>query len=186
MTQTNAHTILNDGTYDYVFHLQVSNEFVEFYGTHGNRAGVFDAQKFHALFNEKPDAAATAAKQQAAAAARAGRADEKAARAAINRGTGAPSKAASQGQNRGGGQGFAAKQDKRINFTHECTKLTRQLKALDKLPAVVFCMSRRKCVEGAHAIKGMNLLVGDRPKAEPDKEKDLEAWFAWSEVSIRK
>ena len=31
--------------------------------------------------------------------------------------------------------------------------------------------------------KGLNLLVGGRPKPEPDKETDLEAWFAWSEVS---
>jgi superfamily II RNA helicase len=167
---------------------QVRSEFVEFYGTHGDRAGIFDAQKFHALFNEKPDAAKEAAKAQAAASARGGRDAEKAARAAVNRGTGNPGKGVSQGRSYsgggggGGGGGFAS-QHKSINFEHECTLIARQLKNLDKLPAVIFCMSRKKCVEGAHAIKGLNLLVGGRPKPEPDKETDLEAWFAWSEVS---
>ena len=95
---------------------------------------------------------------------------------------GAATAAAAAAAAAGGGGGFAS-QHKSINFEHECTLIARQLKNLDKLPAVIFCMSRKKCVEGAHAIKGLNLLVGGRPKPEPDKETDLEAWFAWSEVS---
>lgn len=57
-------------------------------------------------------------------------------------------------------------------------KLARTLNEMDKLPGVVFCMSRKKCVEGAHAIGGLNLLH-KAPKKKPDDTDGEEAMLLW-------
>mmetsp|Transcript_4354 Transcript_4354/g.9137 ORF Transcript_4354/g.9137 Transcript_4354/m.9137 type:complete len:199 (+) Transcript_4354:78-674(+) len=79
------------------------------------------------------------------------------------------------GHRGGGGGGF-----ERINYTYECTKIARTLNRLDKLPAVIFCMSRMKCVEGAHAIKEINLLHA-APKPKPDDTEGEYAMMMWEE-----
>ena len=50
-----------------------------------------------------------------------------------------------------------------------------------KLPAIVFAMSRKKCVEGAHACAPLNLIGGQRPgkrdaPGEDASEEERDAW----------
>jgi uncharacterized membrane protein YgcG len=134
---------------------RISNQFVEFFGTHGPKANILDATKFNNLYSEKGDESMEMARRAAASAAKSSREAEKAAVAAMNRGTpvgtggkGAGGKGGGGGGGKGGkGGGGGGGGGDGLNFQHECTLLARQLNALDQLPAVVFCMSRRKCVE---------------------------------------
>lgn len=61
---------------------------------------------------------------------------------------------------------------KEFNFNSEVNRLVKSLEALDKLPAIVFCMSRKACVNAALTVHG-NPLLGTGPKKKPPKE-DLE------------
>ena len=64
---------------------------------------------------------------------------------------------------------------KEFNFNSEVNRLVKSLEALDKLPAIVFCMSRKACVNAALTVHG-NPLLGTGPKKKPPKD-DLEvAW----------
>ena len=68
-----------------------------------------------------------------------------------------------------------------MNFNGECARLAKALQHAEMLPAIVFCMSRAKCVEGAHALKSLTLLVGAEraPKpADEDGEAALAEWEA--------
>lgn len=56
-------------------------------------------------------------------------------------------------------------------------RLVKSLEALDKLPAIVFCMSRKACVNAALTVHG-NPLLGAGPKKKPPKE-NLEALMQW-------
>lgn len=71
--------------------LDQDEEFVELFATHNNKetgmkAGVFESSRFHALFDEKPDAAKAKQKADTAAANRISRDQEKAEAAAVARG----------------------------------------------------------------------------------------------------
>ena len=180
----------------------ITNEFVEFYGTHGPRAQLFNSEVYTKLFSETCNAEEQAQKANAAANYRGQRSNELAAIAAANRGTAQSqgkkangkggkgsggSKGGGKGNGKGngngkggggGGNGGGGKGE--INFGFECTRLARQLKNLDQLPAVVFCMSQKKCVEGAHAIRNMNLLLGPAPKRAPNRDLHPEAYAAWA------
>lgn len=163
----------------------ISNDFVEFFSTHGPKAQVFDNNKFNKLYSEKGDDAVMLAKKQAASSSKNSREAEKAAVAATRRGTGSGGgsggcKGKGGGKGKGGKGGGGGGGDG-INFQHECTLLAKQLNELDQLPAIVFCMSRRKCVEGAKAIKGLNLLFNSKPKPRPDQDDDLPAFLVWQE-----
>ena len=76
----------------------------------------------------------------------------------------------------GGGKGKAPQP----SFTSEVLKIARSLQASAKLPGIIFCMSRRKCVEGAHALAQVDLIRGQRlaGQAAPD-EGEYEAYAAW-------
>ncbi|KAH8065994.1 hypothetical protein JL722_387 [Aureococcus anophagefferens] len=141
----------------------------EFYGTHDSPArkgGVFDDQVFHKLLskdalekrNEKPSDAFSGGRGGASAA--------------------APKKGGRGGGGKGGGKGGKGG-GAPINFTHECLKLARALDAADKLPGIVFCMSRKLCCQGAHACKSLNLLLGTKGPRKPDETEGAEALAAW-------
>ena len=169
-----------------------SGAFLEMFGTHDSgehKGGEFDAAQFTQLFslkalensNEK-----SAKAKSAAAGAKAERGAEHQARRDAFAG-GQTSKGGRASSGRGlktfgrGGRGGAKPQPKKLNFEAECTKLAKALDAADKCPAIVFCMSRAKCAQGAHACKGLNLLLGTRGPPEPDRDLDPSGHYDWEQ-----
>lgn len=164
--------------------------FAEFYCTHddphtGRKAGKFDVDQFSRLFSLKAlekriqdDADRLAAKARD----RAERdAEKQAQRDAFAGGKATqklpppPAKKRSQpGRSSGGGP-------LHVSFTHECLSLARALDAADKLPGIVFCMSRKLCVQGAHACESLNLLLGAKPEKKPLESEGEAALAAWEE-----
>merc|ERR1711959_496570 len=65
-------------------------------------------------------------------------------------------------------------------------KTAKALHATNKLPAIIFCMSRAKCVEGAHALAGTNLIHGTKLRPAPDKDIDPAGYEAWKKASDAK
>ena len=163
---------------------------LEFYGTHDSPArkgGVFDDQVFHKLLSkdalEKRNEKSAAAAEKSAAHRAERDAERQAQRDAFSGGRGGASAAAPKKGGRGGGGKGGGKGGKGggapINFTHECLKLARALDAADKLPGIVFCMSRKLCCQGAHACKSLNLLLGTKGPRKPDETEGAEALAAW-------
>lgn len=77
----------------------------------------------------------------------------------------------------GGGKGGGGKGGgNEPSFESECLKLGRALAEAAKLPGIIFCMSRKRCVEGAHALAALS-LVGGRAARKPSEEG--EAYEAW-------
>lgn len=161
--------------------------FAEFYATHddpvaGKKAGKFEVDQFNKLFSLKAlekrvqdDADRMANK----AAARAERdAEKQAQRDAFAGGAGASSGAKKAPPPK---QRKASGGPPRVSFTHECVSLARALDSADKLPGIVFCMSRKLCVQGAHACESLNLLLGKGAEKKPMDDGDEEAMAAWRE-----
>ena len=159
------------------------SEFVGLFFTHGPRAGIFDQECFHKLFPSAADIhkAAQEAKtnDQGAAAARSDRDAEHRANALVATGGYAPKRGpGSVGSKSGGGGGKGGGGGaKEFNFSSEVNRLIKSLEASEKLPAIVFCMSRKACVNAALTVHG-NPLMGAGPKKKPPKE-DLEALLQW-------
>ena len=166
-----------------------TGSFVEFFGTHGARAQTFEMDKYSALCTalkhpEGPDATTAAA----AAAARGERANEKAAQreafAGGGRGGGGRGKGGGGGGGKGGkggrgggGRGGAGGNHDMPSFNSECIKLGKALAATNKLPCIVFAMSRMRCVEGAHACAPLHLIGGaggERTKQPADDAPEEE------------
>ncbi|KAJ8604109.1 hypothetical protein CTAYLR_001776 [Chrysophaeum taylorii] len=164
-----------------------TGEFAEFYGTHDTpdrKKGKFDVDQFNALFSRKAlekEAEDSAQKLADKAKARAERdAERQAQRDAYSGGGGGgggsaaappPSSSSSSSQKK---KKKAAAGPSPVNFEHECVKLARALDSADKLPGIVFCMSRRLCVRGAHACEALNLLLGTKPQPKKSDEDDAE------------
>jgi len=164
-----------------------TGEFLEFYGTHDcpeRPGGTFDSAQFNALFskasiekrNEKPDEA----KAKAAAAKSEREAERQAQRDAFAGGRkGAGGKKAPAPAPKAKPKANQSQPPKPLNFAHECGKLAKALDAADKLPGIVFCMSRKLCCQGAHACKGLNLLLGTQGPKRPPEEDGAEALAKW-------
>jgi hypothetical protein len=142
-------------------------EFVEMFGTHGDRKNVFFQERFHEVF---PTAAEIQKVMQAQKQANAAASDARNTRNAEllakrleqtggvmpkgSKGQAAPGRAA-------GGSGHG--KEFKFNFVNEVNRLVTALDAQDKLPAIVFCMSRKACVKAALAVHG-NPLFGVKRK----------------------
>ena len=139
-------------------------EFREFFGTHGDRPGYFFQPKYEELIaplKEVTRPVGGAASQAAAA-------ERQAEKTARMQARGA------QGEARGKG-GKGAQVHQKVpppNFKSEVIKTAKALQAQNKMPCIIFCMSRAKCVEGAHALAGINLIHGTKAKPAPDKDED--------------
>ena len=157
------------------------SEFVALFDTHGPRAGLFDQEGFHKLFQSAAEiqkaAQAAKANDASAAAARAGRDAEHRANALVASGGHAPKRGPGSVGSKGSGGGKGSVVAKEFNFSSEVNRLVKSMEALDKLPAIVFCMSRKACVSAALTVHG-NPLLGAGPKKKPPRD-DLEAYLAW-------
>jgi len=157
------------------------SKFVELFSTHGLKAGCFDQEGFHKLFLSAADlekaAQAANANDQNAAGARSGRDAEHRANALVATGGNAPERGPGSVGRRvssgGRGRAYVGKLDIEI----EVPRLVKSLEVLDKLPAIVFCMSRKACVSAALAVDG-NPLLGAGPKKKPPKE-NVAATMEW-------
>jgi len=73
-------------------------------------------------------------------------------------------------------------------FTQNITKLITLLQKTDKLPAIVFCLSKKKCVQAASCID-TNLLYGSAPVHDKDMDPDTYAYHKeehqWKVARIR-
>lgn len=140
-----------------------SGAFVELFGTHGPRAGIFDRVKFTQVFSTltggpQPVESAVAA---AAAAHRRDRDKEKEAQLAAFAGRRGAGRGRAPGGGSGRGVGRGTQQQRHTeppSFASECVRLAKALHRTSKLPAIVFCMSRRRCVEGALALGHLSLF----------------------------
>eukprot|EP00928_Gymnodinium_smaydae_P032426 TRINITY_DN23487_c0_g1_i1.p1 TRINITY_DN23487_c0_g1~~TRINITY_DN23487_c0_g1_i1.p1 ORF type:complete len:619 (-),score=161.87 TRINITY_DN23487_c0_g1_i1:115-1971(-) len=116
------------------------------------------------------------AQAQAARGERAGEKQALRAQAQGGKGAGAGSGAGNggaggkSGGRAGGNAGHGG--DVKVSFKHECGKLAKALHRADKLPGIVFCMSRKRCVEGAHACAGLNLLTGHLAADQEDDDEN--------------
>ena len=163
------------------------NSFVEFYGTHGDVAGQFSAETFATLRAEILDPPAKdAAAAAAAAAARGERQGEKDAQRAAYEGRGGGGGGGRSGRGaggkggKGGGKGGKGGGRDQPNFGAECLRLGKALAESGKLPGIVFAMSRKRCVEGAHAAAPLNLSGGQRPdRSRRPHVSDAAAREAW-------
>jgi len=159
----------------------LDSEFVELFSTHGPKTGQFDQEGFHKLFVSAADiqkaAQAAKANDQNAAAARGGRDAEHRANALVATGGNAPKRGPGSVGSKSGGGGRGGAYVKEFNFNSEVNRLVKALENLDKLPAIVFCMSRKACVKAALTVHG-NPLLGAGPKKKPHKD-DVAATLEW-------
>lgn len=65
------------------------------------------------------------------------------------------------------------KSDGKSDGTRTIRDLVRTLERDDRLPAIVFAMSRNRCVEMAHGLYERNLLISPRPVQRDDEWDDL-------------
>mmetsp|Transcript_15421 Transcript_15421/g.23190 ORF Transcript_15421/g.23190 Transcript_15421/m.23190 type:complete len:1435 (-) Transcript_15421:1365-5669(-) len=154
-----------------------TGEFRELYCTHddpttGKRGGKFEVDGYSKLFSKEAlstrlqdDEKRLAAKQ----AARAERNAEHDARQQAMGGSGHKPKKKPAAVKPGSA---SQHHNKEPNFVHECLKLARALDKADKLPGIVFCMSRKLCVQGAHACQSLNLLLGEKPKKKKNIDQE--------------
>mmetsp|Transcript_15985 Transcript_15985/g.43269 ORF Transcript_15985/g.43269 Transcript_15985/m.43269 type:complete len:835 (-) Transcript_15985:152-2656(-) len=124
--RTDRHVPLHFGA---LLHAQdpVDSKFVELYSTHGDKAGVFDKERFRRMFPAKKKAAK--------------------------------------------GEQKLVQGDTKVN------RVVKELDAQDKLPAIVFCMSRQGCEHAARNVKGNPLLsAGYKKKPPPEQQEELIQW----------
>jgi superfamily II DNA/RNA helicase len=145
-------------------------EFIEMFSTHGDRKNVFIQDRFHETFPTAAEVQKVLKEQKDAKKASASSTDARSTRDAEllakrleqtggampkgNKGQAAPGRAA-------GGSGSG--KEYKFNFVHEVNRLVTGLDSQDKLPAIVFCMSRRACVTAALGVHG-NPLFGVKCK----------------------
>mmetsp|Transcript_38853 Transcript_38853/g.89223 ORF Transcript_38853/g.89223 Transcript_38853/m.89223 type:complete len:715 (-) Transcript_38853:368-2512(-) len=166
-----------------------------FFGTHGERAGIFDMARYQRQRSEiltPPEkdsatlAAAAALKGERAAEKDALRAERegggRGGRGGDGRGGGRGSAKGSKGGGKGSGTGKGSRAHE-PSFESECLKIGRALAEANKLPGIIFCMSRKRCVEGAHALAPLN-LIGGRKTAAPEKE--TEEYAAWERAEEKR
>ena len=162
--------------------------FLEFYGTHDSadhKAGVFDGEQFNKLFSlkvlERSNEKSDKAKAQAASARGERDAEHQARRDAFAGGRASTSGRSLKTFGRGGRGGSSQHKSKPLNFSNECQKLAKALDAADKCPAIVFCMSRKLCCQGAHACEGLNLLLGTRGPPRPSDDASPSEIYDWEQ-----
>ena len=161
--------------------------FEEYFCTHGAKAGVFDMAKFDALMrpltHPEEVAVAVSAASVAARAERGAEKDALRAQAVGGKGGGGGGGGGKGGGGKGGGKGKGGGGKGKApqpSFTSEVLKIARSLQVSAKLPGIIFCMSRRKCVEGAHALAQVDLIRGQRLAGQaPPDEGEYEAYAAW-------
>jgi len=165
--------------------------FLEFYGTHDStdhKAGVFDGEQFNKLFSlkvlERSNEKSDKAKAQAASARSERDAEHQARRDAFAGGRASTSGRSLKTFGRGGRGGSSRQQSKPLNFSNECQKLAKALDAADKCPAIVFCMSRKLCCQGAHACKSLNLLLGTRGPPRPGDDASPSEIYDWEQNEL--
>lgn len=102
-------------------------------------------------------------------------------------GRAAGGRGSSGGKGGGSGGGSGGKGGNEPSFSSECLKLGSALADANKLPGIIFCMSRNRCVEGAHALASLNLAGGQRPsRRQQPPEEDSEAFAAWQRAEEKR
>ena len=182
-----------------------SGSFLEFFGTHGARAGVFESANYESLVHEikNPEQKATCAENTAA---RGERDAEREARrlASVGGGKGGGGgRAGGRGGGRGGSKGSGKGSGKdgckvrgkggrtgqggpSVCFSAEVVKLARHVSSDNKLPGIVFCMSRKHCVAGARAVAAINLLNDARRGTPPGDEAPLDEHEAYHRAEVER